>query len=79
MTAAWQPDGSRLAHALRPRPKVVFLSHMLFGHPGARGLPPHPLSPVSDNDPGVRKDLFLTISNILLPKNCNFSQAEQLP
>lgn len=43
--------------------------------PGARGLPPHPLSQVSDKDPGVQKDLLTTISNILPPNNYNSSWA----
>lgn len=49
------------------------------GHHGARGLPPHPLSPLSDNDPGVQKDLLPTINNILPPNNCNSSQAIYTP
>lgn len=59
--------------------RVYFPALHALGHPGARGLPPHPLSPVSDNDAGVQKDLLLTISNILLPNNYNSSWAIYIP
>lgn len=50
------------------------VSHVL-GRPGAEDFPPQPLSPISDNDPGVQKDLLLTINNILLPNNYKSSCA----
>lgn len=65
-------------HRLRPRRGYFPVLHAV-GHHGARGLPPHPLSPLSDNDPGVQKDLLPTINNILPPNNCNSSQAIYTP
>lgn len=65
-------------HRLRPRPRAIFLSHMFSATLEPRAfLPTH--SPVSDNDPGVQKDLFLTISNILLLNNYKSSCARCIP
>lgn len=66
----WFPHGHRLSPGLR-----AFSCPTCSRPPWSQG----PSSPVSDNAPGVQKDLPLTISNILPPNNYNSSWAIYSP